>query len=139
MPSIAPSAWGILQAQSCLKFSIDFAVSNWEIENFINWGDVLNIYVQISQLIAVDFPIANIVETVRKYFPVDRSYKATMTRFSMGINSSVEYHVFLQRSRRLLFSLTTGQVFRGISKQLNKLLKKKHIFLLKKAISSDFM
>ena len=138
MPSIAPSAWGILQAQSCLKFSIDFAVSNWEIENFINW-DVLNISVQISQLIAVDFPIANIVETVRKYFPVDRSYKATMTRFSMGINSSVEYHVFLQRSRRLLFSLTTGRVFRGISKQLNKLLKKKHIFLLKKAISSDFM
>ena len=65
MPSIAPSVWGILQSQSCLILSIAFAVSNSEIENFINWGNNLNISVQNSRVIvtAVDFAIANVFET----------------------------------------------------------------------------
>ena len=71
-PSITPSAWGILQLQSCLKFSIAFAVSNCEIGNFINLEDNLNISVQNSRVI---------VTTVD--FPTDG--KATATRFSMRI------------------------------------------------------
>ena len=153
--SIAPRAWGILQSQSCLKFSIAFAVSNCAIRNFINWGDNLNTSVQNSQVTvtSVDFPIANIFETVRKEFPADRCYKATVTCFSMelrfskrGRTRSTSFSKFkpliwksnfhwswksleLRFSRILLKHFCsrsrcqTERVFGRISKQLNKLLK----------------
>ena len=97
-PSITPSAWGILQLQSCLKFSIAFAVSNCEIGNFINLEDNLNISVQNSLVI---------VTTVD--FPTDG--KATATRFSMRIAFLNWVSCFHKRGRTRSTSFSKFNLF----------------------------
>ena len=95
VPSIAPSAWGILQTQPCLLLSIAFAVSNSEIENFINWGDNLNISIQSSRVIvtAVDFAMANVFETsvMLCFLYFDLAWNSSIHKYSL-IKAKLQLH-----------------------------------------------
>ena len=84
---MAPTVCGILQLQSLLNNFIPVADSLLFWGNFMKFEDFQTISSQKSCAIftAVDLPIANVLATLQKEFPVAKRQSATPTCFSTGI------------------------------------------------------